>query len=186
MLGHSLRWWPNVVWLFSKSLRRWPNIKATLGRYLGVYWGSWIACDNDNRGSGVYRLLSWRDNFTRDPNKLGRAIFTENTRHSHNAVSMLAHWSKIRTWLSPPGRLCFWSCWFVCLSVCVYVRPSDYLKNNKRICIKLWPEMCVGPRNNESIRFLVIARICINLLWMKIDEQFPHIQTNGPYSPSHQ
>ena len=28
------------------------------------------------------------------------------------------------------------------------MRPSDYLKINKRICMKFLPELCLQPRNN--------------------------------------
>ena len=43
----------------------------------------------------------------------------------------------------PKEKTCFISCLLVCLSVCRSVRPSDYLKSNKRIC------RCLGPRNNR-------------------------------------
>ena len=44
-----------------------------------------------------------------------------------------------------PGRLCFGR---VCLFVCLSARPSNYVKSNERICMKLLPEVCLGPRNN--------------------------------------
>ena len=34
---------------------------------------------------------------------------------------------------------------FVCLSVCLSVQPSDYLKSNERIL----PKVCLGLRNNR-------------------------------------
>ena len=36
-------------------------------------------------------------------------------------------------------------CLFVCLSVC----HQDYLQSKEQICIKLLPEVCLGPRNKQ-------------------------------------
>ena len=35
------------------------------------------------------------------------------------------------------------------LFVCRSVRPSDNVKSNERICAKLLPQVCHGPRNND-------------------------------------
>ena len=37
---------------------------------------------------------------------------------------------------------------FVCLFVRLSVRQQDYLESNKRICMKLLPELFLGPSSN--------------------------------------
>ena len=37
----------------------------------------------------------------------------------------------------------------VSLFVCLSVRPLDYLRSNEWICMKLLPEVWLGPRNNR-------------------------------------
>ena len=37
---------------------------------------------------------------------------------------------------------------FVWLSVCLSIGLSNYLKHNERICMKLFLDVCLGPRNN--------------------------------------
>ena len=36
----------------------------------------------------------------------------------------------------------------VCVSVCLSIRKQSYLKSNERICIKMLPEVALGPRTN--------------------------------------
>ena len=52
-------------------------------------------------------------------------------------------------------RLCFWSCWFVCLSTRLY------LKSNERLLHETLSEVCLGPRNN--LLNLLIIRIMIGI-----------------------
>ena len=51
--------------------------------------------------------------------------------------------------LPPPGGNVLVLLANMIVSVCLSVCPSDYSKSNERICIKLSPEVCFGPRNNR-------------------------------------
>ena len=50
-----------------------------------------------------------------------------------------------------------WSRWFVCVSVLPSVRKQDNLQSNKWICMKLLPEVYLGPKDNSSIKLIRIT-----------------------------
>ena len=49
--------------------------------------------------------------------------------------------------------------WFLCVSVCLSMRPLDYLKSIEMIFVKLLPGVCLWPRTNPLL--LGISQICM-------------------------
>ena len=71
------------------------------------------------------------------------------------------------------GMLYFCTFWFVCLSV----RSSDYLKNNKRICINLLP---VDSLSSHYYYFNVPRRKCPTVVNYSSDLQVTFITPSTP------